>query len=411
VRLPVALDRVHQLAKRMQRRFLLADYEDQRRWNRWLFRPGPLADRFEERIFPVRPDRESLRTVLVFKPDEIGDAVYALPAIQELRRHLPDARLLLLCRPLTRPLYERTGLFDGIAAFEPGSRSRLRHALDELDGEPVDAAVYLRTYPASFRDFRRVPARARVHPADPRLRSSSVYRARVSMWGDERLHQSLQMLEIVSLITGEGYGPDDVVYPEFQWTDEDRAGLDLVFADGVPDRFFVVHPFANDETRRYPAEYWARLLPSLQARLPGPWVVIGGPEDGGAPAADGLLQMQGRLSLGQTGYLLSRSSGFLGNLSGPAHWAAALGTPTVTLMSGHSAPVEWAPLGNSLVLRADVPCAPCHQRTCPVYGLACLTALRPELVEGEIADFLTRVASGPRASRQSHDDAAGNEGR
>jgi ADP-heptose:LPS heptosyltransferase len=94
------------------------------------------------------------------------------------------------------------------------------------------------------------------------------------------------------------------------------------------------------------------------------------------------------LSIGQTGYLLSRAAGFVGNLSGPAHLSAALGTPTVTLMGGNSLPVEWAPVGDSLVLRVDVPCSPCHRRTCAGYGLACLYRLTPERVAPEIASFL-----------------------
>jgi ADP-heptose:LPS heptosyltransferase len=100
------------------------------------------------------------------------------------------------------------------------------------------------------------------------------------------------------------------------------------------------------------------------------------------------VQAQGQLSIGQTGYLLDRAAAMIGNISGPVHWAAALGTPTVTLMSGHSLPAEWAPLGASLVLRASVPCAPCHRKTCPVYALACLTELRPELIVGPIEEFV-----------------------
>ena len=67
--------------------------------------------------------------------------------------------------------------------------------------------------------------------------------------------------------------------------------------------------------------------------------------------------------------------------------SAALGTPTVTLMSGNSLPVEWAPLGDSLVLRAEVPCSPCHRSVCP-YELECLRALTPTRVARPAIDFL-----------------------
>jgi ADP-heptose:LPS heptosyltransferase len=395
-------DRIHQALKRAQRRYLSADYEDLRLRQRWL-RGEPGAP-YEERTFPVAPDLDSVETLLVFKPDEIGDAVYALPALAELRRHAPRARLFLVCRPLTAPLYERSGLVDELATFEPGSRlvgarGRLRSALSTLSAREFDLAVFLRTYPATFRDFRRLPARALLHPLDPRLRSSSVYRAPVSVWGDNRRHMVLQLLEIVGLATGKGYSFEDVSFPELRWTESDRRAPETVFGTDDPPPFGVLHPFAKEETRRYPAEYWPPLLAELDRGLDLQWVVVGGREDGRLPDHPSLVQAQGRLGLTETAFLLSRARAFVGNISGPAHLAAALGVPTVTLMSGYSLPVEWAPLGDSLVLRADVPCAPCHQATCPVYGLACLTELRPERVAPEILAFLgERVGRSPAAS-------------
>jgi ADP-heptose:LPS heptosyltransferase len=382
-------DSLHQTLKRAQRRALLADYEDLRLRGHWLEPDGDAP--FDVRTFDVVPDPESLRTVLVFKPDELGDAVYALPALAELRRHLPNAKLLLVCRPLTAPLYERAGVVDEIVDYEPpGNRLQRRFGARTLakrfDG--VDLSVYLRTYPAGFHEFLRIPARARLHPLDPRLRSSSVLRAPVSLWGDRRRHQAIQMLEIVSLLTGRQYDFSDVRFPEFRWSEEDADGMRRLVDGGGP--FVVLHPFAKDETRRYPEDYWPALLDRLEQDVSVTWVVVGGPEDGAFPARPNLVQAQGQLSIGQTGYLLSRAAGFVGNLSGPAHWAAAQGVPTVTLMSGHSLPNEWAPLGTSLVLRGDVPCAPCHRKTCPVYGLACLTSLTPERVAPEIGAFLRR---------------------
>jgi ADP-heptose:LPS heptosyltransferase len=396
----IVRDRIHQALKRAQRRYLIADYEDLRLRERWL--RGEAGSPWEQRTFPVAPDLGAVETLLVFKPDEIGDAVYALPALAELRRHAPRARLSLVCRPLTVPLYERVGLVDEIATFEPGSRlvpsrRRLRASLARLSAREFDLAVFLRTYPATFREFRRLPARDLLHPLDPRLRSSSVYRASVSVWGDRRRHMALQLLEIVGLATGKVYGFDNVAFPELRWTDDDRRAVKTVFGSDDPPPFGVLHPFAKEETRRYPAEYWPQLVEALRA-LELPWVVVGGREDGRLPELPNVIQAQGRLGLAQTAYLLSRAAAFVGNISGPAHLAAALGTPTVTLMSGYSLPNEWAPLGDSLVLRADVPCAPCHQATCPVYGLACLTELRPERVAPEIVEFLGARVGRPAAA-------------
>jgi len=384
-------DRIYQGLKRAQRRWLAADYAELRLREGWL-RPPPDAP-FGEYVVSVVPDQSAIGSVVVFKPDEIGDAVYALPALAELRRQLPQARFFLLCRNLTRPLYERSALFDEIATFEPGSKLRpnvstLRRALGQLSVREFDLSVYLRTNPTTFRRFMRIPARARLHPIDPRMRSTSPYQAPVSLWTNERRHQALQLLEIVSLLTRRSYSFADVRFPTLQWTDEDKLATERVFGAGDPPPYLVVHPFAKEETRRYPQEYWPPLLQTLVDEVGLALVSVGGPEDGSLPELPGLVQMQGRLTIGETGYLLSRAAGFVGNLSGPAHLSAALGTPTVTLMSGNSLPVEWAPLGDSLVVRANVPCSPCHRRVCPGYGLACLRELTPERISEPVVSFL-----------------------
>ena len=210
--------------KRAQRRYHFADYEDLHRHAGWR-RVGEEAP-CRVRVLPVAPEPAAISSVLVFKPDEIGDAVYALPAIAELKRHLPHARLCLACRSLTKPLYERTGLFDEIATMDAPTRNPLqRPRLPAFGGEPRP-----RRLPAHLSArLPRLPAHPRprtLHPADPRMRSSSVYRAHVSLWSEERRHMALQMFEIVGLLTGHWYGFEDVVCPAFAWTNEDAMALD-----------------------------------------------------------------------------------------------------------------------------------------------------------------------------------------
>jgi ADP-heptose:LPS heptosyltransferase len=386
-----------QALKRWQRRLYVADYREAELRPGW-DRADPSAP-FTERVLPVRPDPDEITSLLIFKPDEIGDAVYALPAVAELRRQFPRARVYLICQRLTESVYARSGLFDEIATVTPElklgrPRIGVENALAQLSVRHFDMSVYLRTYSAAFRDFRRVPAAIKVHPIDPLMRSDSVYRAHISMTGPERRHQALMLLEIVGRVTGRTYDFPDVTVPEFQWTEDDRRAPQLAFDGAPPSRFVVIHPFAKHETREYPRAYWHELLRRLVSSLDATMVVVGGPDDPRLDDIDGVVQTQGRLGLAQSGYLTSQAAAFIGVLSGPAHWAAAMGTPTVTLMSGHSLPVEWAPLGQSLVLRADVPCAPCHLPECPIYGLACLTQMTPARVAPDIEAFLAPVLAG-----------------
>lgn len=333
-------------------------------------------------------------TILVYKPDEIGDAVYALPALTRLREAVPKARIILMCTKKALPVYERAKLVDEIVPVEARlwlrriPLVRLQKALSLCSVRDFDVAVFLRTYPAYFHSFRKIPARHHIHPRDPRMTSDSAIQPYVNQWGSRRAHQAVQLSQVVSPLTGSALSLGEMAFPKFHWSEEDVSGIGKVFPQGIPARFLVVHPYANFETRRYPADYWDELLTSLHHRYKMPVVVIGGKEDGAFSLSVPSIAMQGKLSLGQTGYLMSRATLFIGNESGPGHWAAAMGTPTVFLMGGHSAFSEWRPLGKVRVIRTEVPCAPCHLRSCARKDLACLTRLEPDRVFPIVVDFI-----------------------
>ncbi len=381
-------------AKRWQRQYYRNAYEELRLQEQWM------AEVAGEKVLPAGPDPKTVTSILVFKPDEIGDAVYALPAIAELRSHYPNARISVMCKELTRPIFDRAGVVDEILPVAVKVRWQrfpfvdLKEALAKSKTQKFDIAVFLRTYPMYFHAFLKTPAKLHVHARDPRLRSSSTVQPYVQHWGEVRAHQALQMLQIVSPLTGKHYQDCDIKFPKYQWSEDDERALKLIFHDHIPKQFGVIHPYANLVTREYPLNYLIDLMDKVAARFPIPWVVIGAPNDLPLPERSYLIQAQGKLKLTQSGFLISRAAAFIGSLSGPMHWAGTLGTPTVALNSGYSAPSEWSPRSpKSLSLRIDVPCAPCHLRTCWDHDLACLKGLTPERVYPSIESFLQSCLS------------------
>jgi ADP-heptose:LPS heptosyltransferase len=71
--------------------------------------------------------------------------------------------------------------------------------------------------------------------------------------------------------------------------------------------------------------------------------------------------------------------------TGPAHLAAAVGTPVVSLYAPTLPAVRWRPwqVPHEL-LYVDVPCAGCRARVCPVEGHPCLGGV-------DVGDVLTAV--------------------
>ncbi len=85
--------------------------------------------------------------------------------------------------------------------------------------------------------------------------------------------------------------------------------------------------------------------------------------------------------------LLAQAALFVGNDSGPAHLAAALGAPTLTIF-GSTNPNWTAPLGEraQIVGPHPVPCTPCYLKLCPI-GLPCLKELTVDEVWREVLEL------------------------
>jgi ADP-heptose:LPS heptosyltransferase len=98
-----------------------------------------------------------------------------------------------------------------------------------------------------------------------------------------------------------------------------------------------------------------------------------------ASATDGPRDLGGRLSLAELADLLAAASALVAGNTGPAHLAAAVGTPVVSLYAPTVPAARWRPWGVPHVLLGDqdIACAGCRARTCPVPGHPCLETVTP----------------------------------
>jgi ADP-heptose:LPS heptosyltransferase len=110
------------------------------------------------------------------------------------------------------------------------------------------------------------------------------------------------------------------------------------------------------------------------------------------PSCEAVTDLGGRTSLAELAGLLASARCVVVGNTGPAHLAAAVGTPVVSLFAPTVPAVRWRPwrVPHEL-LYADVPCAGCRARVCPVEGHPCLGAVTVEDVVRAV-DRLAPVA-------------------
>jgi ADP-heptose:LPS heptosyltransferase len=153
-----------------------------------------------------------------------------------------------------------------------------------------------------------------------------------------------------------------------------------VMADGDP--YVVLHPGASVPARAWPAGSCAAAVEAL-ADAGRRVVVTGGPAERGLTAAvagSRGIDLGGATSLAGMAALLDGADAVVVGNTGPAHLAAAVGTPVVSLFSPVVPAVRWAPYGVPTVLLGDqsAPCAGTRARECPVPGHPCLSSVTPE---------------------------------
>ena len=117
-----------------------------------------LRDRAVRRLFPPRPRQAppaTIARILVIRPDQLGDLLFATPALARLRAAFPTAHITGLIGSWGRPVWERQPALNDIGELPfPGIVARparpwepytlLASAARQLQTQQYDLAIILR---------------------------------------------------------------------------------------------------------------------------------------------------------------------------------------------------------------------------------------------------------------------------
>jgi ADP-heptose:LPS heptosyltransferase len=223
-----------------------------------------------------------------------------------------------------------------------------------LAGVDTIAAVSV-DYPGSLLDVRHVP--------------------------DEDIHEVERALALVGRL-GYRLPPGDDGRLQVNLPEERPMVADLPAGDYV-----VLHPGASAPARAWSPGAMAATAAALGAA--GRRVVVTGAVGERAltalvAAGGGAVDLGGRTSMVELAAVLAGANVVVVGNTGPAHLAAAVGTPVVSLFAPVVPAVRWRPwmVPHRLLGDQGIACAGCRARACPVPGHPCLGVVTPaEVVE------------------------------
>jgi ADP-heptose:LPS heptosyltransferase len=362
-------------------------------------RLAALVDAVGGRLYP-RDSKpvpwEKLERVAVLRLDHLGDVVMALPALTALGKALPGTRVDFFIGPWSRGISGFLPRLTGVRTFSApwfdrsGDRTSTLKAIRELSNVlregRYDVVVDLRG------DFRHLLAMKR--SAIPTRIGPTVTGGGFLL--THPVHLPLGLHEIdgdLEVFRQSGLGIETGAgWPRLAMNSEGKKEAEEVHRSlGMTHPVVALHATCLAPAKRWPDAHWRRLVEGMPEGLD---LVAVGSEGEGEQArrlfgpcrrkvffALGLFSLPGLASFFETCRL------FIGVDSAPAHVAAAIGTPVISLFSGTNVATQWGPRGREVtLLQKKTPCSPCQRTACP-FDNKCMSLIEV----GEVLAATTKI--------------------
>jgi ADP-heptose:LPS heptosyltransferase len=315
--------------------------------------------------------------VLVARMDSEGDVLLAGPAVRAAAHHVD--RVTLLCGPRGRAAAELLPGVDEVivhhapwidAEPEPVDPEATSALVAGVSARSVDQAAILTSFHQSplplalLLRLAGVPEIAAISVDYP----GSLLDHRLPDPGDvHEVQRGLGVVAALGLTPAPGDDGRLAVRRDARWLE--------------PERYVVVHPGASVPARAWSPERNAALVEALAAS--GRRVLVtGGPAETDLTrlvAGDRGVDLGGATSMPELVEVLANADCVVVGNTGPAHLAAAVGTPVVSVFAPTVPSERWRPWAvPHELLFLDVPCAGCRARVCPVPGHPCVAGVAPE---------------------------------
>jgi ADP-heptose:LPS heptosyltransferase len=317
--------------------------------------------------------RKTVKKIVVFRLDQLGDFILTVPAIIRLKSIFPDAEITAIVSPANvdcaRSLNLFTNLIEVPFSFETGTNKRYLSneakttVLSFADSQNFDVAIDLSVMPESRPLLALINANYKVgfentdsymmdlgvllHAKDPVNMLSNVSHATYPMLIVEATR--------LALCPEYSHIPTDIecssVLREFELT---------------PRKYVVIHSGSRNILARWPQDKFVALATEIAAR--GEAVIFFSDD----PVPDHLqivlqqAQIQvfsGGMTFDQFDAVLSFARVYIGNDTGPKHLAALRGVPVVSIHAARSNWSEWGQVDSGYTISRRVPCAGCGIET------------------------------------------------
>jgi heptosyltransferase-2 len=336
--------------------------------------------------------------IIVRCPNWVGDIVMATPLFDCLRMNFPEAKMACVIRKYATGIVKGGPWFDEVLGTNDKNWQGFRELRSQVKRFKPDMAVVL---PNSIRSVLPVLLAGTRNIYGYKRSGRSLI---VKGPAPHRSNGTIAAIPMKDyyLEIGRWMGldiPSQIKPRLYISSDTQRMADELVKRYSIADEDTVIglNPGASfGSSKCWPVEHFARLAEMLQSEFQSKIMLFVGPgEDEIAEAivakskADIIDTAPDRVDLDLLKPLIKRCKLLITNDTGPRHYGVAFDVPTVVLMGPTNPKYTQSDLDNSEVIRLELPCSPCHKKTCPE-DHRCMRDITPEMVFEKSKELMQR---------------------
>lgn len=315
--------------------------------------------------------------ILVIRMSSIGDVLLTTPVLKAFKNKYPDSKIDFLVMDQFKEAITGLKYIDKIILFDKKKNDGLKNIIAFADSLKKNGYDYVFDLHAKFRS-KIITRRLGI--------KSYTYRKR-AWWKSILVKARMTKYRVDDTIVKNYFGAFRDFGIEYKGED-----LEFYYGDNKPFMEYrdypMMAPGASKETKKWTVEGFGKLAELLYKKHGVKTVLLGGKGDfekcqeidrisGGH-----CINLAGKLSLKESGAVLSIGKFLVTNDSGPFHIARGVGCPTFVIF-GPTSPGMFELGENDTLVYAGVPCSPCSlhgDKECPKGHFRCMKEITGEML-------------------------------
>lgn len=324
------------------------------------------------------------KNILLIRFSSIGDIILTFPLIQYVTEQYPEASIdFLVKEEYKEVLLPINNKINHIITFNKKKHdNNLRKITSILRNREYDLILDLQN------NMRSRWITMRLH-GDIKRYKKHVLRRWIFIKWHWPVYPVLSVAEKYMRVVN-----DDVVFKPYyiqNWPGEDLSNEFYKKFPNIQKRkpFILIFPGARHQTKRWPANYFKKLIQSIRQRWALPIILSGDSSERELceyirkDMGKEILNVAGEMNIKETYILISQSLAVISNDSAPMHMAALFQKPQLAFWGSTTHHFGFSPLNQNAVILENnsLSCRPCSHlgfNACPEKHFKCMLEVTPE---------------------------------